>query len=56
MLMFGGSCDISYFSIFIVFILTSCIRIVPQAQALVRTSWSISGNIWRRYPFYGAVY
>ena len=35
MLMFGGSVIFLILVLFIVFILTSCIRIVPQAQALV---------------------
>ncbi len=35
MLMFGGSVIFLILVLLIVFILTSCIRIVPQAQALV---------------------
>lgn len=57
MMLIGGSVMFLILVVLIIFILTSCIRIVPQAQALVvRAPWRLSGNIWCRYPFYGAIY
>ena len=52
MMLIGGSVMFLILVVLIIFILTSCIRIVPQAQA----PWRLSGNIWCRYPFYGAIY
>ncbi len=52
----GGVVVLLVVIVLVLWVLASCIRIVPQAYAVVRTSWRLQGNMEYRNSFQGSVY